>query len=146
MKKILAAFFMLFSLAVLGEGYTDGTYYVIADKGTWGWKPFTEVTIKDGEISHITFDRINKNGEFASFDDSYNKRMGKKKGMNPEKYSVEIPANFFEVGKNLDNMDVDAFAGATDSLREFKIMMAFLLEKAEKGETGKFEIKKSDLN
>lgn len=144
MKKILAAFFLLFSMAILGEGYIDGTYHVVADKGTWGWKPFTELTIKDGKIAHITFDRINKKGEFASFDESYNKKMGKKKGMNPEKYSVEIPANFFAVGNNFD--DMDAFAGATDSLREFKIMMAFLLEKAEKGETGNFEIKKSDLD
>jgi major membrane immunogen (membrane-anchored lipoprotein) len=144
MKKILAIFFLLFSMTVLGEGYIDGTYYVIADKGTWGWKPFTEVVIKDGKIENITFDRINKKGELASFDEGYNKRMGKKKGMNPEKYSVEIPANFFAVGNNFDNMD--SFAGATDSLREFKIMMNFLLEKATKGETGSFEIKKSDLN
>lgn len=143
MKKLILGVFLLFSFCMLGAEYIDGIYYVAADKATYGWKPFTEMVIKEGQISSITFDRVNKKGEFASFDEKYNKRMKKKSGINPEEYSVQIPKKYFEAGKNLE--DMDAVSGATDSVREFKIMMTFLLDKAQKGETGKFEIKKSDL-
>lgn len=134
--------FVIMSFAVLGA-YKDGVYYVAADKPTFGWKPFTQVTVKDGKISDIIFDRLNKKGELASKNSGYNKGMKKSVGTNPSEYSVNMPKNFFETNQNFDKMD--GFAGATDSLREFKIMTKFLLEKAEKGETGKFEIGKDKL-
>ena len=144
MKKLLVLLFIMLSIATFSATYKDGAYYVVANKGTFGWKPFTEIIVKNGKVSQVTFDRINKNGELASKDSGYNKSMKKKVGTNPSEYSVNIPKNFLAVNQNLNQMD--AVAGATDSLLEFKIMTKFLLEKAAKGETGKFEINKSDLN
>lgn len=143
MKKLLVLIFMLCGFSLLAVDYADGTYYVEADKTTWGWRPFTEITIKNGQISKIVFDRKNKKGKLASEDASYNKSMKKKEGTNPEEYSVVIPQNYSDAGNDLEKMD--GLAGATDSVREFKIMMSFLLEKAAKGDTGEFQIKKSDL-
>lgn len=144
MKKIALVLFILFSFVSFSATiYKDGVYSVIADKGTFGWKPFTEITIKNGKVSEIVFDRVNKNGNLASKDNGYNNSMKKKVGTNPAEYSVNIPKNFLSANQNLDNMD--AVTGATDSLIEFKVMTKFLLEKATKGETGKFEIAKSKL-
>ena len=144
MKKISLVLFVLFNFTSFSATiYKDGIYSVVADKGTFGWKPVTEITIKNGKISEIIFDRVNKNGNLASKDNGYNSSMKKKTGTNPAEYSVNIPKNFFSANQNFDKMD--AVAGATDSLIEFKIMTSFLLDKASKGEIGKFEIAKSKL-
>lgn len=143
MKKLAFTLFIVFNLVTFAASYKDGVYYVVADKDTFGWKPFTQLTIKDGSISEIVTDRINKKGQLASKDSSYNENMKNLGKTSPAEYTVAIIKNFFKANENLDKMD--AVAGATGSLKEFKIMTKFLLEKATLGQTGKYEIKMPDL-
>lgn len=144
MKKLLLLFFILSSITVLASQYKDGVYYVVASKGTWGWKPFTQITVKNGKITEVITDRINSKGELASKDESYNSSMLKKNKTNPKDYSDKLPKNYYKANGNIDK--IDGIAGATDTVNEFKVMMKFLIDKAEKGQPGKYEIDKKLLN
>ena len=134
---------MLLSMTIMGQELKDGRYSVQTDKSIWFWYPKTELIVENGEISKVSHNRVKKDGSLASEDEWYNKKMLKKTGTNPKMYSKEIPENYLKADKNLETMD--SVAGATDSVMHFKKQMEFLLEKAEKGETGSFEISKKDL-
>ncbi len=142
MKKILMIFAITCSIAI-GAELKDGDYSVRTDKTFWFWYPRTEIVVKDGEVIEAYHDRVKKDGRLASEDDWYNKKMLKKNGTNPARYSKEIPENYFKANRDLEK--IDNVAGATESVHHFKKQMEFLLEKAEKGETGEFTMPKKDL-
>jgi len=142
MKKLLMIFAVT-SIVVAGAELKDGEYSVKTDKSIWFWFPKTTMTVKDGEVVSATHDRVKKDGRLASQDDWYNNKMLKKTGSNPEQYAKDIPENYFNAGKDLQGMD--SVAGATDSVMHFQKQMEFLLEKAEAGETGDFEMSKKLL-
>lgn len=141
MKKLFL--FLILSASLIGENLKDGSYSVQTDKSIWFWYPRTTILVEDGIIVDATHDRVKKDGRLASKDDWYNKKMLKKTGSNPERYSRDIPASYFRAGGDLEKMD--NVAGATDSTIHFKRQMDFLLEKAAKGETGEFTMPKKDL-
>ncbi len=140
MKKLFILAFVILSATSFGSKLEDGKYTVRTDKTIWFWYPYTEFTVKDGEIIDVKHDRVKKDGRLASNDDSYNNRMYKKNNMSPKQYSQMIPANFFKAGKNIDN--IDNVAGATDSVNHFKKQYKFLMEQ---GKPGNYIMKKSDL-
>lgn len=142
MKKLLITFAIISAVAA-GAELKDGKYSVQTDKSIWFWYPKTEILVEDGQVVEATHDRIKKDGRLASQDDWYNKKMLKKTGSNPERYSREIPENYFKAEKDLEKMD--SVAGATESVHHFKKQMNFLLEKAEAGETGEFTMSKKEL-
>ncbi|MGL5053676.1 MAG: hypothetical protein ACRC5W_08845 [Cetobacterium sp.] len=141
MKKIFVLMLVLSSLA--NAELKDGRYTSKTDKTIWFWYPYTEMTVKNGEIISVYHDRVKNDGSKASEDESYNKSMGKKQNVNPALYSKLIPENYFKAGKNLETMDL--VAGATDSVNHFKKQMKMLIQKAETEGPGDYIIKKSEL-
>ena len=100
------------------------------------------MVVKDGKIVEVQHDRYRKT-ELASENNGYNKNMKKKTGTDPKEYSKKLPENFFAAKGDLEKMD--GIAGATDSSQHFKIMMKFLMEKAEEGKPGRYTIDKNKL-
>ncbi|WP_319370428.1 hypothetical protein [uncultured Ilyobacter sp.] len=140
MKKILIGIFIVSSLA-FGK-LQDGKYYVEAEKATWGWKPFTYMVVKNCEIIEIKHDRKNKDGKNATEDMKYNQSMAKKQGVGI-KDAVSKLENGFMKSKDVDK--IDSVAGATSTSTEFKVMMKYLIDKAENGKPGSYKIPNKDL-
>lgn len=139
MKKLIFIILVFNSLYIFASSYYDGEYYVEAKKAKYGWKPFTKIIIKDKKIIKVIHDRKNSNNELASSNSEFNEKMKAASGSSPKEYSKKIPESFIKSNYSFEKMD--GVAGATDSVKQFKQMMAFLLKKAEKGKTGNFKIK-----
>lgn len=114
--------------------YEDGTYRVEADAfDKNGWKPFVEVTIKDGNISAVTFDAQDKSGSLKTANAEYKTNMEAAVGTYPEKYSSELETQLID--KQVISQ-VDAISGATTSSAEFSALVEYALdEMAEVGDT-----------
>lgn len=140
MKRVLIGIFVISSLAF--AKLEDGKYYVEAEKPTWGWKSFTYMVVENGEIVKIKHDRKNKSGKNATEDEKYNKSMAEKKGLGIKEAVKRLEKEFMQ-SKDIDQ--VDSIAGATTTSKEFKAMVKFLMEKAEKGEAKKYRISNKEL-
>jgi major membrane immunogen (membrane-anchored lipoprotein) len=140
MKKILIGIFVISSLAF--SKLEDGKYYVEAENASWGWKPFTYMVVENGEIVEIKHDRKNKAGKNATEDLKYNKSMSEKKGLGIKDAVQKLEKEFM---KSKDIEQVDSVAGATSTSKEFKVMVKFLMDKAETGEAKKYKIPNKEL-
>lgn len=135
MKKLFTLIFVLLSMSIFAGDLKDGRYWVEDAEYKYGWKSFTAITIKDGEVVSARHDKFNADGKFASEDDEYNTNMKAKSGSNPAEFSKVLVEDYL-AKKDIDK--VDTVAGATSNSDIFKAQIKFLLEKAAKGETGKF--------
>ena len=118
-----------------GTEYQDGTYRVEADSfDKSGWKPFMEMTFKDGLVTDVVFDYMNEDSTKPNkvSDDAYNERMLKKIGVNPRIYSKEFAIELI-IEQSPD--DIDGVAGASASTKEVQIMSKVLFDKAKSGDT-----------
>lgn len=140
MKKIWIGIFVISSLA-FGK-LQDGKYYVEAEKESWGWKPFTYMVVKNSEIVEVRHDRKNKDGKNATEDMKYNQSMSKKQGLGIKDAARKLENGFM---KSKDVEKIDTVAGATTTSKEFKIMMKYLVNKAENGKPGSYKISNKDL-
>lgn len=152
-KRVLGlALSAVFALGILsgcgakensGSALKDGSYKAEAsDFDKNGWKPFVEITVKDGKISDTKFDYTNKDGKLKTQDADYNKKMKESKsGTNPETYAPKLAKDLVE---KQDPSKVDAVTGATTSSKNFKELATKAIEEgAKKGakETIKVTIK-----
>jgi major membrane immunogen (membrane-anchored lipoprotein) len=114
--------------------YEDGLYRVEGDAfDDYGWKPFVEVQITDGDIAGVTFDSENEAGDLKSKDQEYKKNMEAKTGTYPEKYSSELQQRLID--KQIISQ-VDAVTGATQSSNDFTALVEYALDDmAEVGDT-----------
>jgi len=124
MKKLLLIS-MLFSTLSFSSELKDGTYSV-QGKSKFGWRSITSITVKNGKISNIYADQINKKGIKLS--------QTKKKPESVHVFYWYAPQWLLKG----DKKRVDSYAGATSSKREFYKMVNFLREKAKVGKTGNF--------
>ncbi|MBG6245024.1 FMN-binding protein [Candidatus Symbiopectobacterium sp. 'North America'] len=112
----------------------DGTYRAetvnFDDKG---WKPFVEVTYKDGKIAAVKFDyNSQKDGHLKTTDVEYNKKMKAATGANPEEYTVKLAQGLVEK-QNPEN--VDGVTGATHSSEDFVVLANAAIANAKAGKT-----------
>lgn len=154
MKKLLVIA-MLLSLSIFASNLKDGRYWVEDTVYTYGWKSFTAITVQNGDIISVKHDKINAKNEYASNDLAYNRNMKLSANTNPEEFTKALENDFMQ--KKLDAVSgatknykvnyyeiidaVDTVAGATTNSNIFKKQMKFLLDKANKGETGKHTLK-----
>lgn len=136
MKKGLI--FILLSAAIMAAGLKDGSYWVEERGYSHGWKAFTSITVENGEVVTVTYDKFNADNEYASSNDKYNTDMKEKSGSSPAEFTRALEKDFM-AKKNVE--DIDAIAGATGSVEVFKKQMKFLLKKAKKGKEGKFRLR-----
>lgn len=115
------------------SGLKDGKYKAEAsDFDERGWKPFVELDVKEGKITAVTFDYINKDGKLKTEDAAYNKAMEDKTKTGPAKYTKQLEDSL--IAKQ-DVAAVDTVAGATHSVDNFKKLAAKALENAKTGDT-----------
>lgn len=145
MKKVIL--YLIVATSVLGSQLIDGQYSVQQDGYYYGWASTTSLKVEDGKIIDVKTNKVNKVGELVSEDKKYNEKMLVKSGTNPKEYLTLLTENFMKNYNMIETKDkfqmpkVDIIAGATNSSKNFKKMMEFLVEKAKKGETGDYKIK-----
>lgn len=114
--------------------YTDGTYKVEAKEfDEKGWKEHVELVVKDGKISEVTYDAVDKDGKMKTADATYKEKMEAASQTYPEKYMKELADQLIEM-QSVN--EVDVVTGATHSSENFKKLATEALTFAEKGETG----------
>ncbi|MBJ7220655.1 MULTISPECIES: FMN-binding protein [unclassified Brenneria] len=118
----------------------DGTYKAEAiDFDAHGWKPFLDLTYKDGKITEVKFDYTSeKDGRLKTSDNEYIKKMAATTGTSPDIYTVKLSQSLLAT-QNIDA--VDGVTGATHSTEDFKILAGAAIENAKAGnlETAKIE-------
>lgn len=115
--------------------YKDGTYRLEGESfDNTGWKPFMEMTFKNGEVVDVVFDytNIDNTKPNKTEDDFYNDIMLKKIGVNPRIYTKEFAIELL-IEQSPD--DIDGVSGATVSTSEVQIMSKRIFEKAKSGNT-----------
>lgn len=110
------------------KGLKDGTYTAAQDKyDDYGWKGQITIEVKDGKISSVDFDYVNKDNNLKSQDQGYIKTMEDKTKINLAKAMEELE------GKLLEKQDVtavDAVSGATSTSNDFKALAEAALKNA----------------
>lgn len=115
--------------------YKDGTYRLEGESfDNTGWKPFMEMTFKNGEVVDVVFDYTNVDSTKPNKteDDFYNDVMLKKIGVNPRIYTKEFAIELL-IEQSPD--DIDGVSGASASTKEVQIMSKRIFEKAKTGNT-----------
>lgn len=136
MKKLLVFCILVLNMFATSI-YKDGTYRVEESEFYKGWKNFTEIIVKNGKITNITFDKFNADGVFASQDNVYNLKMKNASGTDSKTANEKLKNQFM---KTNDINQVDAVTGATSNSKIFKNHMGILLERAKKGNIGTMKI------
>ncbi|AGB17764.1 FMN-binding protein [Thermoanaerobacterium thermosaccharolyticum] len=131
MKKALAigiaTAFVAVSLAGCGSNssntsssgtYKDGTYK--AEQTAFdahGYKGQIEITVKDGKITNVLYNEVDKNGKFKRDDADYASKMKAKNNITPKEVDEKLQQ---ELVDSQDTSKVDTVAGATESSKTFK--------------------------
>jgi len=109
------------------SGLKDGSYSATQDNyDDYGWKGQIAIEVKDGKISTVDFDYVNKDNNLKSQDQAYIKAMEDKTKINLAKAMEELEGKL--AGK--DAATVDAVAGATATSNDFNTLAAKALEGA----------------
>jgi len=115
----------------------DGVYNAEAkDFDDHGWKAMATVIVKDGEISNVFYDEINKDGLLKSFDPAYAKNMKEGSGTTPVDAQAALSASLLE---KQEPGIVDKVTGATSTSSEFKAMVTEALAGSPVGANGTFK-------
>ncbi|MCI8601724.1 MAG: FMN-binding protein [Oscillospiraceae bacterium] len=138
MKKMILALMTLALAGCLascggGDGYRDGSYRAEAKNyDDHGWKEYVVVTVKDGKITEVEFDAVNKDdSRKKTEDDEYKEAyLGAELGTYPEDYTAKLEDSLIE-RQSADS--VDTVAGATNSSKSFKKLVKALEGPMKKG-------------
>ncbi len=142
MKKILAVLLAALAAACLMTGCSsnpkDGTYKAqYKDYDDHGWRDYVSITVKDGKITAVDYDSVNKDGAKKSEDTAYRESMEPVSNTYPAKFYKELEDQLTE---KQDPKKVDAVTGATNSSNDFKKLTAEALKAAKSGKTETVEI------
>ena len=134
MKKILLIMMLFVNLVSFGT-MKDGIYSV-EKSFTSNWKSFAKITVKEGKIIGVQYDKKDDNGELLSINTVEN-----------DKYKTKFGESFRDISfkmtrKYLSTQNVDQIEEVKDkeSLSEFKTLIKFLIQKSENGETGNYKM------
>lgn len=109
-------------------GLKDGSYKASQDKyDDYGWKGQIAIEVKEGKISSVDFDYVNKDNKLKSEDQAYVSAMESKTKVNLAKAMVELESTL--VGKQ-DVAAVNAVTGATATSTDFKTLAENALKSA----------------
>ena len=134
MKKILLAMILFVNLVSFGA-IKDGIYSV-EKSFTSNWKSFAKITVKEGKIIGVQYDKKDDNGELLSINTVENDKYKTKFGESFRDRSFKMTRKY------LSTQNVDQIEEVKDkeSLSEFKSLIKFLIQKAENGETGNYKM------
>jgi major membrane immunogen (membrane-anchored lipoprotein) len=113
--------------APAADGLKDGSYKAVQDKyDDYGWKGQIAIEVKDGKISSVDFDYVNKDNKLKSEDAGYIKAMEDKTKVNLAEAMKAMESSL--VGRK--DADVAAVSGATTSSNDFKALAESALKDA----------------
>lgn len=146
MKKAVSILVILLSIFGLmtgcGAEYQDGVYHAeFSDYDSQGWKEYVDVEVQGNQVTVLTFDGVDADGNKKSEDESYRASMESVKGTYPAKFYTDIINQYLETGK-LD--DVATVAGATLSTNNFRTLMLALEDPMKSGDTTSVIVESSD--
>lgn len=119
--------------------YKDGTYKGTYDKAdSRGWKSQISIVIKDGKITKVDFNDVDKNGKLKIEDAAYGKSMKEKNGTEPKEF---IPKLDEQLISSQNASKVNAITGATESSTKFKELSKAVLDKAKTGDISETVLK-----
>lgn len=102
------------------SGLKDGEYKAEQDKyDDYGWKGQILIVVKDGKISSVDFDYVNKDNKLKSEDQGYIKAMEDKTKVNLANAMIELEKTLVETQ---DVAAVNAVSGATATSNDFKAL------------------------
>lgn len=137
MKKIVAVALagMLTTVALAGCSsksasgtYKDGTYK--AEQSAFdshGWKGQIEITVKDGKITNVVYNEVNKEGTLKRNDQQYAEKMKAKSNITPKEADEKLQQDLID---KQDPAKVDTVTGATETSKTFKELATEALKKA----------------
>ncbi|MEG6565611.1 FMN-binding protein [Thermoanaerobacterium saccharolyticum] len=110
--------------------YKDGTYKAEqASFDAHGYKGQIEITVKDGKISSVVYNEVDKNGKFKRDDTDYASKMKAKNNITPKEVDEKLQQ---ELVDSQDTSKVDTVAGATESSKTFVELANQALKDAKK--------------
>ncbi len=114
--------------APAATGLKDGSYKAEQDKyDDYGWKGQIAIEVKDGKISSVDFDYVNKDNKLKSEDQGYIKAMEDKTKVNLAKAMTDLEAALVS---SQDAAAVNAVSGATSTSNDFKALAENALKDA----------------
>ena len=138
-KKIITIFLtiiMLFSFsacsskeAKLKDGYY--TDHIDGFETGHGWQEYVVIGVSNGRIITVEYNAITAEGFKKSWDMAYMRNMNKTQGTYPNNYTRRYAAQLLEK-QSVD--DIDAVSGATNSGKNFRLLVEAALEKAKTGD------------
>ena len=122
MKKFLVI--LMFLLNALGFSALKNGIYSVEKRYDGNWNSFVKLTVRDGKIIGAQYDRKNQNGELFSMSQNSFRDIA------------------LEISRSLINsQSVSSVTGKdAKAVSEFKEMSNFLIDKANNGETGDFQM------
>ncbi len=138
-KKIISIFFVamiLFSLSACGskEAKLKDGYYTAHIDGFevgHGWQEYVTIGVSNGKIITVEYNAINKAGFKKSWDMAYMRNMNQSQGTYPNNYTRRYAAQLLE---KQSSDAIDTVSGATNSGKNFKLLVEAALEKAKIGD------------
>jgi len=97
--------------------YEDGTFDAESEYDDNGWKGSIDIEVKDGKITKVNYNELNKDGEKKSEDDDYSASMEESSGISPKEAYGQLEKSLIEAQ---DPDELEAVSGATGSSGVFK--------------------------
>ncbi|MBP2057747.1 major membrane immunogen (membrane-anchored lipoprotein) [Lactobacillus colini] len=123
---------------VAGAKLKDGTYKLVEDNYSHGYKVTMSMTVKDGKVVDASYDQVNKDGKSKTKDASYEKQMKKYSKVGPKEYIDILSKEFKENGANVSG--IQTVSGATHSSDSMRNYANQLVQAAQKGDTATIHI------
>lgn len=135
MRKIIC--FAIFIVVILLSGCSsdanmkDGFYTAEMSEYSYGWREYLCIMVKNDAIVYAEFNAKDPSGYIKAWDNLYMKRMLPADGTYPNEYTRNYTAQLIK----MQNNDIDALTGATNSGENFKKLSLAVIEQAKKGDT-----------
>lgn len=114
--------------APTADGFKDGEYKASQDNfDSHGWKGQIAIAVKDGKISSVDFDYVDKDNKLKSEDQGYIKAMEDATKINLAKAMEELESSLVSAQ---DLAAVNAVSGATSTSNDFKSLAENALKSA----------------
>ena len=113
----------LFDLPVSAEGAKDGIYTGVSPYDAFDYRHEVKITIKDGIITELDYNEVNKDGKGKQEDEEYCEEMSVT-GTTP---AIAYPVMEKMLLSTQDMMQVDGVSGATYSLYRFRFALTLAL-------------------
>lgn len=116
-----------------GAKLKDGTYKLEDKNYDHGYRQTYEMTVKDGKVTDLKYDQVNKDGKSKTKDVKYEDMMKKGVKVGPKEYIPELTKEFMK--SNGDPNKVQVVSGATESSESFILDVSELINAAQAGNT-----------